>query len=225
MYINDIDNIIDNTLNIVFSKWVINDKKSDNLIDVKKLIAEQNLVKYQKDINNTMELLFTLISHEEIKKMVNKDTNIFLLNNVIKKYVGYFIFLFIGVFSKSKIETFNNNLVEYSRNQTNYSITITDFFNSDSNSKIIKLISFIRDIFDFFNKLIVIEKKKINITNSISRISVNNIIKPTKKGKEVKGVEDAGDAGKGDVGKGEEKVEVGKEDGVKGKVEEAFHFL
>ena len=221
MYINDIDNIIDNTLNIVFSKWVINDKKSDNLIDVKKLIAEQNLVKYQKDINNTMELLFTLISQEEIKKMVNKDTNIFLLNNVIKKYVGYFIFLFIGVFSKSKIETFNNNLVEYSRNQTNYSITITDFFNSDSNSKIIKLISFIRDIFDFFNKLIVIEKKKINITNSISRISANNIIKPTKKGKGVKGVEDVG-KGEVDVGKGVKGVvDVGK--GEVEKVEEAFN--
>ena len=54
MYINDIDNIIDNTLNIVFSKWVINDKKSDNLIDVKKLIAEQNLVKYQKDIKKDL---------------------------------------------------------------------------------------------------------------------------------------------------------------------------
>lgn len=173
MYINDIDNMIDNTLNIVFSKWVINDKKSDNLIDIKKLIAEQNLVKYQKDINNTMELLFTLISQDEIKKMVIKDANIYLLNNVIKKYIGYFIFLFIGVFSKSKIETFNNNLVEYSRNQTNYSIKITDFFNSDSNSKIIKLISFIRDIFDFFNKLIIIEKKK---KANISRISANSII-------------------------------------------------
>lgn len=227
MYINDIDNIIDNTLNIVFSKWVINDKKSDNLIDVKKLIVEQNLVKYQKDINNTMELLFTLISQEEIKKMVNKDTNIFLLNNVIKKYVGYFIFLFIGVFSKSKIETFNNNLVEYSRNQTNYSITITDFFNSDSNSKIIKLISFIRDIFDFFNKLIVIEKKKINITNSISRISVNNIIKPTKKEKGTvveKGKEEGKEIG-AEVEKGKEVVK-GKEEvglGVEGKVEEAFN--
>ena len=53
MYIKDIDNIIDNTLNGVFSKLVINEKKSDNLIDIKKLIAEQNLVKYQKDINIT----------------------------------------------------------------------------------------------------------------------------------------------------------------------------
>jgi len=194
MYINDIDNMIDNTLNIVFSKWVINDKKSDNLIDVKKLIAEQNLVKYQKDINNTMELLFTLISQDEIKKMVNKDTNIFLLNNVIKKYIGYFIFLFIGVFSKSKIETFNNNLVEYSRNQTNYSIKITDFFNSDSNSKIIKLISFIRDIFDFFNKLIVNEKKK---KANISRISANNIINPKKGTEGAKGTEGVDGEAKG----------------------------
>lgn len=197
MYIKDIDNIIDNTLNNVFSKWVINDKKSDNLIDIKKLIAEQNLVKHQKDINNTMDLLFTLISQDEIKKMVNKDANIFLLNNIIKKYVAYFIFLFIGVFSKSKIETFNNNLVEFSRNQTNYSIKITDFFNSDSNSKIIKLISFIRDIFDFFNKLIVIEKKKTNININISRISA----KLTKK----------------------EMVEVKEKEGKEGKEEEAFN--
>lgn len=165
--------MIDNTLNNVFSKWVINEKKGDNLIDITKLIKEQNLVKYQKDINNTMNLLFTLISQDEIKKMVNKDANIFLLNNIIKKYVAYFIFLFIGIFSKSKIETFNNNLVEFSRNQNNYQTKITDFFNSDSNSKIIKLISFIRDIYDFFNKLILIDEKKTKIKINISRVSTD----------------------------------------------------
>jgi hypothetical protein len=183
MYIKDIDNIIDNTLINVFYKWVINEKKSDNLIDVKKLITEQNLVKYQKDINTSMELLFTLISQEEIKKLVNKDLNVLLLNNVIKKYIAYFIFLFIGIFSKSKIETFNNNLVEFSRNQTNYSIKINNFFNSESNSIIIKLISFIRDIFDLFNKIIVIEKKTKtkNKNDGLNRISADNIIKPNKK--------------------------------------------
>jgi hypothetical protein len=126
--------------------------------------------------------LFTLISQEEIKKLVNKDLNVLLLNNIIKKYIAYFIFLFIGIFSKSKIETFNNNLIEFSRNQINYSIKINDFFNSDSNSIIIKLIGFIRDIFDLFNKIIIIEKKKIK-NDTLSRISADNIVKVKKNDK------------------------------------------
>ena len=181
MYIKDIDNIIVNTLNTVFYKWAI-EKKSDNLIDINILINEQNLVKYQKNINISLDLLFTLISQEDIQKIVNKNLNINLLNNIIKKYIAYFIFLFAGILSKNKIESFNNNLVEFSRNQVNYPIKINDFFNAESNSLIIKSISFIRDLFEFFNKLIIVEKKEIlNIKKGLSRVASQEKVKKNTK--------------------------------------------
>ena len=56
MYINDIDNIIDNTLNIVFSKWVINDKKSDNLM-TNGNITEENVLKILKHFFPSVEII------------------------------------------------------------------------------------------------------------------------------------------------------------------------
>ena len=65
MYIDDIDKIWDETINNYFSVWII--QKTKELINIDTLINETNFVKFQKDINKSFDLSFSIISQEKIK--------------------------------------------------------------------------------------------------------------------------------------------------------------
>jgi hypothetical protein len=169
MYISEIDDILYQTLDKLLYTWIVETKGND-LLSFAKIIKEPNFVKYQKDINKILEFAIELISQEDITKIVTKNNNISSINNLVSKYLGYYIFILIGINYESKIELFNNNLVEISRNQSSYNVRINNFFNSESNSKIIKTINVIKEFKDYIEKM---KNKKTDVNNLINSYSVN----------------------------------------------------
>lgn len=168
MYISEIDDILNETLNNFMGTWIL-ESKVPELLDFKKLSKEPNFVKYQKDINTIFEFGKNLIDQRKIDKIVNKKQNIILINNIISKYLAYYFFILLGINYNSKIELFNNNLVEFSRNQINYPLKIDNFFNSESNSNIIKAVNLIGEFTDYINK---IANNKIKDNSSIENYSI-----------------------------------------------------
>jgi len=160
MYIDDIDKIWDETINNYFTVWII--QRTKELINIDTIQKETNFVKFQKEINKTFDLSFSIISQDKIKSIVTKNSNIDLINNIVKKYICYYFFIFIGVIYKDKFDLFNNNLIEFGRNQANYEIKIDNFFTSESNSNIIKITLLIKEFIDFIDKIYLLSKKDKN---------------------------------------------------------------
>ena len=169
MYISEIDDILDQTIDKFMYTWIIESKAKD-LLNFTTLIKEPNFVKFQKQINKILEFAMELISQTDITNFVTKNNNISLINNLVSKYLGYYLFILMGINYGGKIELFNNNLIEYSRNQANYSVRINNFFNSESNSNIIKTIKIIYEFYDYISK---IKTKKIDINKLINSYSDN----------------------------------------------------
>ena len=164
MYIEEIDNILDQTLDKFLYSWIL-DNKIKELVKYDKLIKDPNFVKYQKDINFILDYGNDLISNEDIEKIVTKTANINLIKNLILKYIGYYLFLLIGINYGSKIENFNNNIIEFSRNQTNYKLKIDNFFNTEANSNIIKNTNLIKELVNYIEKIIDGKNKDNNLDN------------------------------------------------------------
>ena len=167
MYISEIDDILDKTLDKFMYLWIL-DNKSKDIIDYTKLIKESNFVKYQKEINVLFEYCINLISEKDINKFVSKTSNINLIKNLVLKYIGYYLFLFIGINYNGKIETFNNNIIEFSRTQTNYKLKIENFFNTESNSNIIKITNLTTEFIEYIEKIISGKKKDLQQNENIS---------------------------------------------------------
>jgi hypothetical protein len=167
MYISEIDDILDKTLDKFMYAWIL-EPKFKEIISFETLIKEPNFVKYQKNINELIEFAIDLIDEKEINKLVSKSSNVLLIKNIISTYIAYYLFLTISINYKSKIDLFNNNLIEFSRHQVNYKLQINNFFNSESNSNIIKNSSLVHEIFDYAN---TINSKKNN--DVIENFSIN----------------------------------------------------
>ena len=152
MYISEIDDILDQTLDKFMYSWIIENQIKD-ILNWSKLVKEPNFIKFQKEINSIIEYGQDLISDKDINKFVTKNSNIVLIKNLISKYIGYYLFLLIGINYNGKIEIFNNNLIEFSRTQSNYKLKIDNFFNTEANSNIIKVTNLIKEFIDYINKL------------------------------------------------------------------------
>lgn len=174
MYISEIDDILDKTLDKFMYLWIIDDNNID-VIKSSKLIKETNFVKYQKEMNLLFEYMQSLISKTDIDKIVSKISNINLIKNLVLKYMGYYLFIFLGLNYLGKMETFNNNVLEFSRSQINYKMKIMNFFNTESNSNIIKITNLIREFIDYIEK--TIGNKKSNKNNVNTSIELNDFLK------------------------------------------------
>ena len=168
MYISEIDDILNETLNNFMGTWIL-ENKIPQLLEFKKLIKEVNFVKYQTQINNIIEFGQSLIPSDKINKLVSKKQNVILINEIISKFLCYYLFIMIGINYNGKIELFNNNIIELSRNQVNYSVKIDNFFNTESNSNIIKTINLINEFLDYLHKLTSKkEKDNLNLIDNYS---------------------------------------------------------
>lgn len=150
MYINEIDDILNVILNDFYNTY-LHHKKNKEFIFFKNLIYENNFVKYQKKINEIVGGYSIKIDNYNFNKITNNNSNILTIKNLLKKYIFYYIFLLISFFYKGQKDIFINNIIEFSRNQGNYSIHINNFFNSFSNSIIIKSFNFIKNIKTILN--------------------------------------------------------------------------
>jgi len=145
MYINKIDDIIDNVLDDFFK--TINSYQT--LLN--KILNEMNFVKYQKEINKIMSDFTSKINLSEIKELVKSSDAVYTVSETIKRYIGFYFFLTIGFSYSSREDTYINNIVEFTKNQSNYGYKINNFFNSESNAMIIKYNTFIHNILMIIN--------------------------------------------------------------------------
>jgi hypothetical protein len=155
MFFNKIDEFINNVLD----DYHIELKTNKIIGPIKK---EINFTKFQKDIDTFANNYLNNISYDEIKKNVTSNDGIKSIHDVIIKYVMIYTFLFIGFKYGGKDNIFINNIIEYSRNQPQYKIKVDNFFNSDSNSQIIKMFHIIKNI----NKVLESEKLNFDIVKS-----------------------------------------------------------
>ena len=140
MYINKIDELIDKIIDDFYNNVILKNKEFN------KILQEANFVKYQGDINKILSSYEKTINKKEIYDIIHIEENVSTIVEIIKKYLAFYIFLTIGIFYKGKRETFINNIVEFSKNQTSFNYKINNFFNSESNSAVIRFSTIIRNI-------------------------------------------------------------------------------
>ena len=139
MYISKIDDLIDK----VIDDFYLNTLSDNNL---PKIFKEVNFVKFQKEINILISDFIKTINFTEIKELVKSNDTVHAISEALKRYVAFYLFLTIGFNYKSKDDTFINNIVEFTKNQPEFNFKIDNFFNSESNSLLIKYNTMVRNI-------------------------------------------------------------------------------
>ena len=153
MYITKIDELIDKIIDNFYNVVVIKNK------DFIKITKEINFVKYQELLNKILIGYEKYIDIKEIQKIIRNSDNVNIIINILKKYIGYYVFLYIGFLYKEKRDTYINNVIDFSKNQYNFDYRVTNFFNSESNGNIIRLFILIKNI----TALVNADKVKLNI--------------------------------------------------------------
>ncbi len=139
MYINKIDDTVDKILDDFYNKVII--KK-----DVSKYFEEVNFVKYQLEINKIFVDYIKSINIDEINDIVKDEDDTRTIIELIKKYLAFYMFMTFAFFYTQKIETYINNVVEFSKNQPGFNYKVDNFFNSESNSLVVEFYSQIKNI-------------------------------------------------------------------------------
>jgi hypothetical protein len=140
MYIDKIDSLIDTTLDDFYINIILN---NDNL---KKIFKEMNFVKFQKEINEIINNFVNSINYTEIKTLVKSNDAVYSISETIKRYITIYLFLTIGYHYTGKNDTYINNIIEFTKNQSEFGFKISNFFNSESNALIIKYNMMIKNI-------------------------------------------------------------------------------
>ena len=146
MYITKVDDLIDRIIDDFYTVVILGDKKMNKLKD------EMNFVKLQKDVNEILSNYIKTIPSSEIHDIVKKTDSFNTIFDTLQRYIMIYVFLTIGIFYKGKTDVYINNVVEFSRNQSEYSLKINNFFNSESNSQIIKLYYICTNIMTLLSK-------------------------------------------------------------------------
>lgn len=132
MYIDKIDDFVDKFLDDYFLNTI---KKNKNL---ESIITEKNFIKYQKEINDIFIDYHKTINYSKIKETLINQDNLKIFDEIMKKYMLIYMFLYIAYNYSDNQETYSNNVVEFSKNQINFKFKINNFFNSETNFIIIE---------------------------------------------------------------------------------------
>ena len=158
MYINKIDELIDNLLDNFHNKLI----KSDLFKQIK---SEPNFVKYQSNINAFIKKYIDNIDKVPITALVPSPNNVANILNIITRYVAYYIYLTIAYYYQESRELYVTNVVECSKNQKNSLFQINDFFNSENNAMLVTFYTIIKNILTLV-KLGSIEKMQQVVENN-----------------------------------------------------------
>jgi hypothetical protein len=158
MYINKIDELIDNLLDD-FNKKLI---KSKLLDQIKK---EPNFVKFQNNINIFIKNFIESIDKVPITKLLPSTSNVSNILSIMTRYIAYYIYLSIAYNYFDSRDLYITNIIECSKNQKSSVIQINDFFNSENNAILIKFYTIIKNIIILAN-LKSIEKIQLTVENN-----------------------------------------------------------
>ena len=130
MYINKIDELIDNILDDFYKRTIINNEV------IKNIIKDPMFAKYTHQINKIIKEYIDMIDIYNIKKIVGNNDSIDSIINIIKRYIMYYILMFIG-FPKKDKDKYVNNLIDFCKNPSQ-DFTIKNFYNSENNANLIQ---------------------------------------------------------------------------------------
>jgi hypothetical protein len=158
MYVNQIDDLFDGILN-KFNDFLTNEKA------FQKLNSDTNFVKFQNDILNFIKKFTDSLSKKDIIDIIKNESYYDIIINIIKRYCAFYIYLGIAYYYEGGRDLYITNIIETSRYQKDATIQISNFFNSENNSKII---TFYIDIKNFISLLQfkTIDKIKIVLSNN-----------------------------------------------------------
>jgi hypothetical protein len=139
MYINQIDKLFDDIINY-FNIFLIKKK----IFDI--FSKDTNFVKYQNKILDTIQEFIKNINMSDIKNITANIQHIEYIIEIIKRYCAFYIYLGIAYYYTGGRELFITNIIETSKNIKDSSFSITNFYNSDNNAKIINMFIIIKDI-------------------------------------------------------------------------------
>ena len=159
MYVNQIDDLFDNILN-KFNDFLLKEKA------FQKLNSDTNFVKFQNDILGLIKKFVDIIPKKDILDIIKNESYYESILNIIKRYCAFYIYLGISYYYKGSRDLYITNIIEASRYQKEATFQITNFFNSENNSKII---TFYNDIKNFITllELKTIDKIKIVLSNNL----------------------------------------------------------
>ena len=158
MFINQIDELIDNILNN-FNEYI------NNIKIFKKINNSVDYVKYQNDIIDIIKNFINTINKKTITDII-KETYYNIFINTIKKYCAFYIYLSIAYYYSDSKDMYITNLIECGKLQSTINYDMDNFFNSNNNSKIINYFSDIKNILSLL-EIKSFDKIKIILNNNI----------------------------------------------------------
>ena len=141
MYVSQIDTIIDQTLDRLYTEELFTNKYVNELIE-KNVIT---YVEYFDKINMSIEKVVSEIDRTNIQTMINSKENVLHIINIIKRYIAYYYFLYIGYYYKGSIKNYRNNLIQFSKLYENSGYHIKNFFDTENNYRLITFYKIIKD--------------------------------------------------------------------------------
>lgn len=139
MYVNKIEDLLDKIIDDFYNKVIL--KK-----DINKYFDQIDFVKYQLDINKLFVAYMENLDKKDIDAILDDETATLKFLEIVKKYIAYYVFMTFAYYYKGKYESYINNVIEFSKNQPSFSFKIVNFFNSESNSKVISFYKLIKNI-------------------------------------------------------------------------------
>lgn len=134
MYLNKIDELIDKVIDDFYTIVITGNKV------FRKILNDMNFIKHQHDINEMIGDYIKGIPEENLSEITKKRDSIDDLFDILKRYSMIYMFLTFGAhYGDDTDNRFINNIIEFSKNQSQYSLRINDFFNSASNADVIRL--------------------------------------------------------------------------------------
>lgn len=141
MYVNQIDNIIDQILDKLYLDGLKNDDTFNHIVNDGII----NFVEYRESINNFIQSFMDSIDIAPIQKLINNKENLKQILDIIKRYIAYYYFLSLAYYYSGTIKDFRNNLIQYSKLQEKSAFTIKNFFNTENNYQLIIYYKLIKD--------------------------------------------------------------------------------
>lgn len=144
-YINVIDSIIDNNLDNFFLNII-------NVVNTpfNNILNDMSFVKYQKQLTDILKDFTEKIDISELENILNSKENVKRIIEIITRYIAYYIFIFIAYHYKWSKDTYINNVIDFSKNQSSYDFKITDFYDSSNNAAIIKFYDLVKSVLYVF---------------------------------------------------------------------------
>ena len=142
MYLSKIDDLLDKLIDDFFSVKIKEQK-------FQKILNETNFVKFQKELNDILKSYSVQMNLSDIKDFFKNSEVQIKITETIKRYLALYMFLYIGYFYTNADSTYMNNIVEFTKNQSEYQYKIENFFNSESNSTIIKYFQMIKKLLNY----------------------------------------------------------------------------